>query len=332
MTVVALTHGYIRTHAMGGEVSLHRALCALDGDKHVLTNTPEPYEVDGVNVSQINTPDVLNVQADPDPIAAQLEQLGARVVIGQNELSLPAVRAARMIGAQSVVYVHTPPKYGRSTREAVRQADHVVFNTVTSAKEWRKPNSLVLHPPISPLPRKTSPKGDAYTLLSSLLNKGVTVALELAARFPDRRFIIVRSPAEATHGITDLEERAAALPNVELHPRVTPDRVAAEYLSQTRILMIPSRSETYGMSAIEAAGYSIPSVSIMNAHVAEGIGEAAYGTGPLDVNGTETGIRTIEARYADYSHLARKRAEWIDARQRMELTTWADYVKTVKEQ
>lgn len=329
MTLVALTHGYIRTHAMGGEVSLHRTLVSAQQPTVVLTNTDVSYEVDGIRVEQIRTPDVLDVSADPAPIAEQLRELRASAVVAQNELSYPAVRAARLIGIPSIVSVHTPPRYGRNIRRAVQTADHVIYNTDTSRREWRR-NGLVLHPPSSPIPKRPGkPNGDAYTLLSSLLNKGVTVVLELAERMPDQRFIIVRSPAEPTHGIPDFDDRCAALPNVEVGERVAPHEVADRYLSQTRILLCPSRMETYGLAALEAAGRGIPSVSIMNPHVAEGIGEAAYPVGPLDTEGTARGVAAIEAAYDDYSNLARKRAEWIAARQVMELRAWSEFVSAI---
>jgi glycosyltransferase involved in cell wall biosynthesis len=331
VTVVALTHGYVREHPLGGEVALHRALQALDGDRHVLTNTDSPYTVDGVRVHQIDTPDVLNIDADPEPIATQLRDLGATVVIGQNELSLPAVRAAGLAGAVSVVNVHTPPRYGASTREAIQQADHVVFNTATSADEWGRPDGFVLHPPVGPLPRKPAPgPHDAYTLLSSLRNKGVEVVLEMAKRLPDQRFIIVRSPAEPTHGLPDIEERCAGLPNVELCPRVTPDKVASTYLSQTRILLVPSRYETYGMSAIEAAGHGIPTVHVDTPHVREGIGDAAVLVPRLNVEATIDGVRLIESEYTYRSKVARARAEFIQERQTRELTAFKEHINTME--
>lgn len=329
MTVVALSHGYPPLWNMGGEVSLHRSLKAIDEEVIVLTNTDKPYTFEGIKVMQINTPDVLNVMADPKPIAAQLKELGARIVIAQNELSLPAVKAAEMIGAISIVSLHTPPKYGKLLRQALVEADYGIYNTETSARQWGEPNALVIHPPISPLPDKLSTDGQAYTLLSSLVNKGVEVVLELAAMYPDRKFIIVRSPAEPTHGLADLEERAAKLSNVELHPRVAPEDVD-KYFKQTRILLVPSRYETYGMSAIEAAGYGIPSIHVDTSHAREGIGEAGILIPPLGTAAAAKGINLIESNYEAYSKAARDRAEWLQERQEAELKAFAKFIAQAK--
>jgi glycosyltransferase involved in cell wall biosynthesis len=327
MSVAALSHGYPPAWNMGGEVSLHRTLKVLPDDKFVLTSTPQPYTIDGVHVRQIDTPDVLNRGADPQPIAEQLRQMHARTVVAQNELSLPGVLAATMVGATSIVSVHTPPRYGAGIRGGVLHADHAIYNTRASAKEWGEPEALVVHPPISPPPATAfAASGDAYTLLSSLLNKGVEVVLELAARLPRQRFIIVRSPAEPTHGLKDLEQRAAMLPNVELHPRVTPDEVATAYLIQTRILLVPSRYETYGMSAIEAAGYGIPTVHVDTPHVREGIGDAAELVAPLSPDQTQAAIQRIESDYLFYSARAQERAHALYGRQAEELAAWVRFV------
>jgi len=325
MSVVALTHGYPPFWNMGGEVSLHRTLIAARGDKFVLTGTEKEYDFEGVHAKSIHARDVLDIKTDPNPIAKQLKDLDATVVIGQNELSLAAVRSARIVGATPIVNVHTPPRYGRNLADAMYETDYAIYNTRTAAEEWGEPNALVVHPPISPLPKNTMTGGDAYTVLSSLVNKGVEVVLALAQIYPNQRFIIVRSPAEPTHGLKDIEERVAKLPNVELHPRVPPEEVEV-YLRQTRILLVPSRYETYGMSAIEAAGYGIPCVHVDTPHVREGIGDGAILVPPMDVKATAAAIETIEKNYDLYSLNARKRAEWLHVRQEIELARFADFI------
>lgn len=325
MSSVALSHGYPPLWNMGGEVALHRSMKAINGDKFVLTDTDKEYEFEGVNVKKIHAPNVLDINSDPSPIAKQLKELNARVVIGQNELSLPAVLAAKEADAISVVNVHTPPKYGAGIAKAMMQTDYAVYNTKVSAIQWGDQRGFVLHPPISPMPENFTGGGDAYTLLSSLINKGVEVVIDLAKRYPDKRFIIVRSPAEKTHGLKNLEERVAKLSNIELHPRVAPEEVH-KYLEQTRVLLVPSRYETYGMSAIEAAGYGIPSIHVDTPHVREGIGDAALLIPPLGVVEAARAIMSIEKRYDYYSNRARARAEWLHDRQKTELESFANFI------
>lgn len=329
MSVAAVSHGYPPLWNMGGEVSLHRTMKGVSGDAFVLTRTEEPYTFEGVKVSNIDIPDVLDVNADPGSIARQLKDLGVKAVIGQNELSLPAVKAADLIGISSIVSVHTPPAYGNNIKQAVVASDYAIYNTRTSAEQWGEPKALVIHPPITPIPEKISNNGDAYTVLSSLVNKGVEVVLGLAKRYPDKRFIIVRSPAEPTHGLSNIEDLVSKLPNVELLPRVAPEEVY-KYLQQTRILLVPSRYETYGMSAIEAAGYGIPCVHVDTPHVREGIGDGAVLVPGMDVDATAAGIELIEKNYELYSLNARKRAEWLAVRQTIEMAQFSDFIENIK--
>lgn len=329
MTVVAVSHGYPPGWNMGGEVALHRSMAALRGDKVVLTGTHSPYVIDGVHVEQLNVPNLLDIHADPAPLLEQLQNHSARVVIGQNELSLPSAKAARTLGIPSIVNVHTPPKYGPTIRAALPVADHGVYNTYTSAVQWGEPDALVMHPPASPLPSKPQSNGDAYTLLSSLTHKGVEIVIELARRMPDKRFIVVESPAKHMEP-ADLAERIDQMANVELHPRVAPDEVADQYLSQTRILLVPGRYETYGMSAIEAAGYGIPSIHVDTPHAREGIGEAAVLIPGLNLDAAQAAIEQVEQTYTRRQHLVRARAEWLASRERFELEAWADFIDTAQ--
>jgi hypothetical protein len=329
MTVVALSHGYPPLWNMGGEVALHRTMTAIKGNKTVFTKTEQEYVFEGVTVKNIDTPDPLNIKAHPGPIMNQLYTEGARVVISQNELSLPGTLAANQMGAVSIINVHTPPKYGRTIAHGMRYADYAIYNTQTSAEQWGEPSALVLHPPVTPIPSNTITGGDAYTLLSSLYNKGVEVALDLAKMYPDKRFIVVRSPAEPTHGISNLEERASKLPNLELHPRVPPEEVY-KYFEQTRVLLAPSRYETYGMSAIEAAGYGIPSIHVDTPHVREGIGDAAILIPPLDTQAAALGLEAIESNYEKYSLESRLKAEWLYDRQLTELEKFSEFIDSVQ--
>jgi hypothetical protein len=84
------------------------------------------------------------------------------------------------------------------------------------------------------------------------------------------------------------------------------------------------------MSAIEAAGYGIPCVHVDTPHVREGIGDGAILVPGQDVEATAFAIDTIERNYDAYAYNARKRAEWIDARQIIELERFAEFIDNVR--
>jgi hypothetical protein len=84
------------------------------------------------------------------------------------------------------------------------------------------------------------------------------------------------------------------------------------------------------MSAIEAAGYGIPSVHVDTPHVREGIGNAAVLVPGLDTERTANGIELIEKDYERYSLNSRARAEFIADRQELELEKFSEFIGTAK--
>jgi hypothetical protein len=88
--------------------------------------------------------------------------------------------------------------------------------------------------------------------------------------------------------------------------------------------------ETYGMSAIEAAGYGIPSVHVDTPHVREGIGEAAVLIKPLNLKEASEGIKLIESNYQYYSDNARARADWIQDRQQNEFDNFSKFIDNIE--
>ena len=84
------------------------------------------------------------------------------------------------------------------------------------------------------------------------------------------------------------------------------------------------------MSAIEAAGYGIPSIHVDTPHVREGIGDAAFLIPALDSEAAAKGIKDIEKNYDKYSKLAREKAEWLYDRQIEELKNLASFIDNIK--
>lgn len=329
--IVALSHGYPPYWNMGGEVSLHRLMAHLPNAACLTDLKGQPPTVhEGVRVEQIAVDDVLDINADIGGVVRQLAAMGATAVIGQNELSLVAVRAARALGIPSYVYVHTPPRFGGNVKQAIAEATYVICNTGAAADQWGTSRDLVLHPIIDFETRFSESidrsEANLYLSTSSLLNKGIRIILELARKMPRSQFAVVRSPAEATHGLRDLERQAAAIRNLELLPRVAPDEVASAYYSRTRILLVPSHYETYGMSAVEAACYGIPSVHVGNEHVNEGIGAAAELLLNPSVISVREAIARIEANYDERSRAVYSRAVGLFGRQRSEINTIVDHI------
>lgn len=315
-TIAAFLHGYPPEWSMGGEVSTHRTLRAVPGSV-VFTHCREEYFMDGVHVKPMSGPKY-------DDIMRDAESVGATVLYAHSSLSANTVRAARRMKIPSILAVHAPPQYATDLRRAWSAATVRLYNTGVARAKWNDPMGWLLHPPAAlaeSRPLRDGPH-DAYVLTSSLLNKGVTETLLLARLMPERRFIIVESPAHGTHGSPAFWDEAAELPNVAVWPRVHPDQMR-ELWEQARILLVPSRYETYGMSAVEAASHGVPSVHVDTPHVREGIGVAAELVNPRRVEDIMAAIERIEADYDRYQDRVRFRARELAAREERELARFA---------
>lgn len=317
MSLTAFLHGYPPFWSMGGETSTHRTLRAVPGSV-VFAQTDQGYLLDGVTVLPL--PGVTSEEIEAQAIARDAE-----ILFAHSALATDTVRAARRMGAYSILAVHAPPQFAKDLRRAWSAATVRLYNTEEARRAWADNRGWVLHPPVGHGKERLSGSRDALTLTSSLVNKGVERVLALAAVRPDRRFIIVESPAHGTHGDPYFWDWAASLPNVEVWPRLHPDEMHRLW-GETDILLAPSRYETYGMSAVEAARYGIPSVHVDTPHVREGIGDAAYLLQTLEFSELVDAVKEVENHRDAWSSKALERAEALATRERGELAAFVEKV------
>ena len=317
-TIAAFLHGYPPFWSMGGEVSTHRTLRHIPGSI-VFTDTDTEYEIDGVRVMPLPG-------TSADEIRDAAESVKADVLFAHSTLSVETVRAGRRSGIPTVLAVHAPPRFAADLRRAWSAATVRLYNTWEARRAWSDHRGWVLHPPAGhPWTEDISGSGNALTLTSSLMNKGAEKVLKLAAMWPSRRFIIVESPAHLTHGRPQFFEEAATIPNVEIWPRLHPDKMG-ELWAETRVLLVPSRYETYGMSAVEAAWHGIPSAHVDTPHVREGIGPAARLLGKHSVEELAQAVQEIETNYLSWSRSAKVRVDEIWSREQQELDRFAENI------
>lgn len=314
MTLTAFLHGYPPLWSMGGELSTHRTLRVVPNSV-VFTSTLEVYRFEGVDVLPATGSSYQSIMSDA-------ENARASVLYAHSTLSRETIRAARRMKRPSILAVHAPPRFAADLRRAWSSATVRLYNTDVARKDWKDPKGWLLHPPVggpSDLPR--GPR-NALTLTSSLLNKGAGRVLDLAERRPDQRFIIVESPAHPTHGSPDFWEDAGKLPNVEIWPRLHPAQMGRLW-AETRTLLVPSRYETYGMSALEAAWHGIPSVHVDTPHVREGIGTAARLLRTTRIEELDEALTEVELEHDVWSERAFNRVSSLVEREAQELEQFA---------
>ncbi len=210
------------------------------------------------------------------------------VVLGQQWATEEASMWAIALGVPFVMFVRGPGQY----EHFMPQCDLVVFNA-SSQLELALPAigrtpAAVLHPPVLPADYATDGGGSHITLIGTGALKGADRFLTLARKFPDHPFLwVTDEPSEAPPS------------NVEVCPR-TPNM--RSIYARTKLLVMPSRSESYGRVAIEAAMSGIPVV----ASDLPGIREATAGHAVLVADEREwvTAVRNVLANIEPHRRAA----------------------------
>ena len=220
-------------------------------------------------------------------IVAYLSNRGAQVWATNRHVSLADVRAwapdlilshqwataeasswATTLGVPFVMIVHGPGQY----EQFQPQCDLVLFNTHVQLELARaalgRTASLVVHPPVWRKDLATEECGNALTLIGTGIDKGVDIFVRLANAIPDEQFLLVTDdpPAEVPS-------------NLEVLPRRHDIR---SVYARTKLLLLPTRYESYGRVLVEAAMSGIPSVATDTPGIREAVEECATLVGPGD--------------------------------------------------
>jgi glycosyltransferase involved in cell wall biosynthesis len=208
------------------------------------------------------------------------------VVVSHHQHALQAIKTARLIGARSVYFSHNA--YDLNRRPIQANPSLIVHNSIHVQEALSKfsvgAEEMVFHPPLTPERHLVESTGDAYTLINMNADKGSELFYRLAEAEPDRKFVGV----VGGHGVQVIKRN---IPNVTILEH-GPDM--QRVWSLTRVLLMPSEFESYGLTAVEAGINGIPTI----AHPTPGLQE---NLGP-------------EGMYADRDNLSdwRMSLEWLD--------------------
>jgi glycosyltransferase involved in cell wall biosynthesis len=254
LAIVAFTPTYVPGHRRGAEITLHAELSELAHRGHEIRVVVGPHGTAGAY-------DGVDVLAEPSRRVVSRLCAVADVLVAQLGDRHRALRLAAYHDRPLAYFVHI----GNVQRRRVAGSPELtVFssNAVRATQPWVEA-ALVVHPPVDADAYRTSP-GDCVTLVNVGPGKGADVFFALARRFPERKFLGVRTSTERHHG--------AVPPNVEITGPVGDMR---EVYGRTHVLLVPSRYESYGRVALEAAASGIPAIARSNAGPREAMGDAA---------------------------------------------------------
>lgn len=254
--ILGVFHGYPGgSHPLraGAEMMAHEMLKHLVGRGHevnviidgVAGRVPaKTYTLDGVTVlggaAKFRTMMVAARNSD--------------VVVTHLNCTQQAVRAAHRVGKPVVVIEHNTHKEHMNLARAMRP-DMLVYNSQWMQQEWENVldvPSVVVHPPVRTLDYATVP-GEFVTAVNLYRPKGGELFWKLAMRMPGVQFLAVLG----AYGKQVIP--VPAPDNVTIIP--TTDDMVTDVYSRTRILLLPSRYESWGRVGVEALASGIPVIS-----------------------------------------------------------------------
>jgi glycosyltransferase involved in cell wall biosynthesis len=177
-----------------------------------------------------------------------------------------------------------------------------VFNSASYlAESGHTGPAIVCHPPVWPdrwdVDRSAA---EAVTIVNLSRAKGIRTAWRLAEACPSRQFLGVRGG----YG----EQVRPRARNFEVIGTVRDMRTV---YARTRVLLMPSAAETWGMVGVEAMASGVPVIAHPTPGLRESLGSAGIFVDRADAAGWVAALEALDdpITYATASTLARRRAE-----------------------
>lgn len=192
-------------------------------------------------------------------------------------------------------------------------------NSETMSRELRFPRKLVVHPPV---PKASNVNGARVTIINMEETSKVGPFWDLVRAMPDVEFLGVKGG----YG-KQASPRGRRPKNVRVLEPVSPADMDEKVWAETRILLVPSATESWSMVASEAMAHGIPVI----AHNLPGLRENLDGVGLWadrdQPQQWEQQIRWLLDRWDEHSVVALTRATEQRERHDFEADQWCEVVE-----
>jgi glycosyltransferase involved in cell wall biosynthesis len=318
LTYTWLIHKYVPLHNAGSEWMAHamnQYLVQQAGARvNVIANKTNVNEFERVSISNRS-----DVQSN-----AQILQHSA-VILSHHTQMASAAYTAKQLKRPLVLLMHDAwqKHYVQEIYYMMGKNLYLVNNSKWIQEYYSqiKVPSIVVYPPVRWQEYATETTGEYITLINVNENKGGKTLVEIAKAMPQEKFMGVKGAYNKQY--VDLEQR-----NIKYVPQ-TPDIL--KVYGQTGILLMPSKEESWGRTAIEAMSSGIPVI----AHPTPGLLESCGSAGIFcDRNDTQAWVREIRKLREDKNYYAKVSAaclarakELVPEPQLQEFATWISTLK-----
>ena len=248
---------YAHKNKAGGEIYLHRFLKGLKQDKNILvmveSDQYHEYTYDGIKIVETNEKHSIFNILQFETIITQLDFLPK-----VNDFALKNEK--RVVNIFHCSVPNNIPYYKNDNIIKIFNSNYVKNMALHDSNLKKINNSFLLYPYIDfekySMIQKTIEDREYITFINPQRSKGGDVVEQLAKMYPDKKFMIVKGGY-----YLHLQElhRYKKLPNCHIINNTS--NMIKNVYSKTRILLMPSRYETYGMCVSEAQACGIPTIS-----------------------------------------------------------------------
>lgn len=293
LRIVAHTVSYQPKRRIGAELATHALLSHMAGSRWASVVVPHtlpvavPRMLDGVCVAGYQ----MAQHSRPD------------IVLAHASYTVQARDMATAWRARMVVAGHGGPPGWLANKVVAGFPDLVIANSETMRVSLERCGMPVhvCRPLVWPEDHVTDrPTNGRYiTLVNGSIDKGGVLVRQLAAANPDLNFLVVG-------GGYGIEPPNITDPlNLTLLPHGTR---MSDVWRETRILVMPSKDESWGMVAVEAMANGIPVIGSTALGLAECLGPNNPGVDIKDFDGWVDRLRAVDADWGEHSMLAVRRS------------------------
>lgn len=243
-----------------------------------------------------------------------VEDFQADVAVFQSHLPVALAEAIDRDATRTFIYLRNVETEDLGGSLAGLNQTGFIANSHFTARRFTETDNVsadVIHPMIEAEKYRVASSRQNVTFINPHPNKGVDIALKVAAACPEIPFVFVRgwglSPDQETH----LQTRMAALANVTLRPSTNDMRTVYK---DARIVLAPSQwEEAFGRVAAEAQVSGIPVLASQIGGLPEAVGAGGVlldKDAPVDA--WARALRTLwhdETAFTEASHAALEHAK-----------------------
>lgn len=313
MKLLFITHLYPPYNLCGSEIYIHQMIKALQARGHECWVLKQKFSAGDEQMPPHWIYDGVDVYRNMNGNVCGEHFRKADRVICQLHFSMWAVHIARHHKKPVFHITHNHDRIDKLDVPEVGDV-RIIYNSETSRRvlNYQRP-SIVFHPIIRKYSSVSHFNNDYITLINLNENKGAPVFYEIAKRMWDRQFLAVKG----TYG----EQILSDLPNVTI---IDPQEDMSLVYDLTRIVLIPSREESYCMVAAEAMTAGIPVIASPTAGLRENCGSAAIWVDREDIDGWIKEIKTLDSKksYLSRSEICSKRVLPDEISQLETFITW----------